>query len=82
MKTLRQSHQQLFQKVAHLENVIEDLSDNRILGNEDVAILQSLGGAKKDLLMRQLPHKSGASNVTRLLARAQAICTDFAFLFP
>ncbi|XP_049523996.1 uncharacterized protein LOC125945760 [Dermacentor silvarum] len=61
IKTLQQSRRRLLHKVAHLQDVIQDLSENRILGNEDVATLQSLGGAKKDLLMRQLTRKSGAA---------------------
>lgn len=60
IKSLQQSRRHLARKVARLQDVTKDFAENRILADEDVAPLQSLGGVRKDLIMRQLARKSGA----------------------
>lgn len=82
IKTLQQSQRRLAQKVAHLQDVIKNLSENRILADEDVATLQSLGGSRKDLLMRQLARKSGAPLQTTYSPELRAFALTLHFYSP
>ncbi|KAK8769074.1 hypothetical protein V5799_014461, partial [Amblyomma americanum] len=63
IKRLQQAQHRLQRKVAHLSSVIDDLSKNKILIEENIAALQSLAGSKENLLMRHILFKNQANHI-------------------
>lgn len=61
IKALQQAQRRIKQKVAKLQNIISDLTSKKILLEEHAGCLENIAGANKDLLMRQVAKKEGAS---------------------
>lgn len=82
IKTLQQSQRRLKKKLAKMQDVIDDLTKNRILIDENVSILESLGKANKDLLRRQIAKKTGAPQPVTYSPELRAFALTLHFYSP